>query len=296
MKIGVIVGRFQTSIIHDGYLQLFKEVRENSDQVVIFIGSVEKPPSRMNPLPFEARKSLLIRAGFVGEVLPLHDANGDLKWSQRLDGILEGLYPGHDIILYGSRDSGCCQHYKGRYPTKVVETKDAFSSTLNREVIGMIRWDQLRSLESAAIWTTQRQYNKVYPTVDCAIWDQGMLLLIRKRDENLWRFPGGFVDPKDTSLEHTVRREVREECGDIEVTDPVYVGSRLVDDWRYKGESDKIMTSLFVAQKMFGVPKAGDDAKECLLFNPQGLALVPEHKPLIEMLQAYHERKRTSKI
>lgn len=288
MKIGVIVGRFQASGIHDGYRQLFQEVEKESDQTVIFIGSVEKPPSRMNPLPFEARKNLLRDAGFMGDILPLHDMNTNEKWSHNLDGILGGLYPNDSITLFGSRDSGCCLHYKGRFPTKVVDTKGTFSSTLNREVTGMVKWNQLRSPEAAAIWTTQRQHTKVYPTIDCAIYDQGMLLLIRKRGEPNWRFPGGFADPRDTSFEHTVRREVAEECG-IEITPPIYVGSKRIDDWRYRGEADKIITSFFTATKMFGVPTAGDDAQEVLLHNPAGIEgnLMAEHRPLLEMLRNF---------
>jgi len=293
MKIGVIVGRFQASIIHDGYLQLFKEVHEKSDQVVIFVGSVEKPPSKMNPLSFEARKAILIRSGFIGTILPLPDANGNEKWSQRLDGILDGLYPNHDIVLYGSRDSGCCQYYQGRYKIQVVETKGVYSSTAYREMIGKEKWNPGLSGPEAVIWTTQQQFSKAYPTVDCIIYDQGMILLIRKRGENLWRFPGGFVSPEDTSLEHAIRREVREECGDIEITDPIYLGSHRVNDWRYFGESDKILTSLFMAQKMFGIPKAGDDAFEILLHVPEGIEfnLMPEHRPLLEIWKEKNKRK-----
>ncbi len=47
------------------------------------------------------------------------------------------------------------------------------------------------------------------------------------------------------------KREVQEEAG-VEVGNITYLGSTLINDWRYRGEIDKIKTALFVAKYVFG--------------------------------------------
>ena len=73
------------------------------------------------------------------------------------------------------------------------------------------------------------------------------------------RFPGGFVDPTDDNLEYAAKRELGEEAPGISVEgDMNYLGSYLMDDWRYTDE-DKIMTALFHGEYTFGTTQAGDD-------------------------------------
>ena len=49
-------------------------------------------------------------------------------------------------------------------------------------------------------------------------------------------------------------REVMEETG-ADIGQPRYVWSGIVDDWRYRDESDKILTTLFEAPYIFGPVK-----------------------------------------
>jgi len=106
------------------------------------------------------------------------------------------------------------------------------------------------------------------------------------------RFLGGFVDPSDPSLEFAARRELREEAGvNLEVSDPVYIGSFRVDDPRYKDKTDKIMSAVFLTQFVYGFAKGGDDIAETVWAkipsfkaNYHILSFAPEHKPLVEML------------
>jgi bifunctional NMN adenylyltransferase/nudix hydrolase len=75
-----------------------------------------------------------------------------------------------------------------------------------------------------------------------------------------------FRGPTDASLEAAARREVMEEAH-IEISTPVYAGSFLVDDWRYRHEVDKIVSTLFVAEYMYGAIQPDDDIEELRWFR-----------------------------
>ncbi len=49
---------------------------------------------------------------------------------------------------------------------------------------------------------------------------------------------------------------MEEEAG-IAITDPEYMGSFVIDDWRYRGERDVIKTLLFRARLLSGSAESG---------------------------------------
>ncbi len=91
-------------------------------------------------------------------------------------------------------------------------------------------------------------------------------------------------------MEANLRREVREEAG-IDVTEPKYVGSAMIDDWRYSEEADKIVTMFYETTYLSGHPEPADDIVELrwMKVSEVGAKIVPEHLPLYKML-----RKRTA--
>lgn len=92
------------------------------------------------------------------------------------------------------------------------------------------------------------------------------------------------MSPTDSSLEAAARREVTEETH-IEVSALEYIGSFLVDDWRYRNEVDKVMTTVFLARYMFGAIQPDDDIEELKWFRLNRkfdfAGLVASHKPLL---------------
>lgn len=131
----------------------------------------------------------------------------------------------------------------------------------------------------------------VYPTVDIAVFDtiKTKVLLCRKPNRRLFQFIGGFAEVKSWCYELDAIRETWEEAN-ILITPPIYVGSAIVDDERYRGKKDKIKTILFRAIHISGIPKAKDDVAEVKWFKLNELKpsdIVKKHRPLLKMMLAY---------
>jgi bifunctional NMN adenylyltransferase/nudix hydrolase len=122
----------------------------------------------------------------------------------------------------------------------------------------------------------------------------GKVLLGRKPTQPKWRFMGGFVDPKDTSLEVAAERELQEEAGYVNrVGFPKYLFSFRVEDPRYATGPDGIMSAVFmITYDEFSKSKikAGDDIGEVRWFSKAYLRnqytkmIMPEHHTIIRGL------------
>lgn len=121
--------------------------------------------------------------------------------------------------------------------------------------------------------------------------ETGRILLGKKHKEPMWRFPGGFVDPADNSLEAASKREKNEECNiNLECSEPQYIGSLRVPDPRYINGPDRIMTAIFMSFYLFGNAKGGDDLKAVRWFTKDYIRrnykkfMMPVHFPIVELL------------
>lgn len=115
------------------------------------------------------------------------------------------------------------------------------------------------------------RYPTVFATVDVVIRKGEKLLLGRKVHQSKFRFVGGFADPAlDNSYEDAAKREAKEETGII-VTGVKYLGSARIDDPRYRGTPDCIITHLFEAVEWSGEPVASDDIAELKWFDIMNL-------------------------
>lgn len=289
--VGVLVGRFQVHELHDGHLDLLDHVFENHDRVIIFLGVSPLPNSASNPLDFESRKQMLLDEYPQANVLYVNDHPSDHVWSRKLDEQITSLVlPGQSVMLYGGRDS-FLPHYHGRFPTQELMQDMVLSGTEIRRQIARGSARNSPDFRAGAIWASMSRFPTAYQCVDVAVFneDQSRILLGRKRsDGERFRFFGGFSDPSSEALEQDARREVKEEAG-IDITDPVYVGSAKIDDWRYRYERDCIKTALFRAKYLSGRPTPGDDIDgEVKWFDLTDLneeTLVPAHHPLLDLLK-----------
>lgn len=347
--VGVLVGRFQVHELHNAHRELIKYVCDRHDKVIIFLGLSPLSVSTNNPLDFEARKQMILAEFPEANVLYVKDLNNDRAWSHVLDDNIANLVaPGQSVVLYGGRDS-FISHYTGNHPTQELTQTTFYSGRAQRKDIARSRAKSSPEFRAGVIWASQARFPTAYTTVDVAIlkdvpsrerkasqsWidcrscqprtacpvhrDEAaafyatekplQLLLGRKPNETLYRFIGGFSDPRSDSFEADAKREVQEETS-LNVEDVRYVGSLRVDDWRYRNEPDCIKTMLFTAQYTHGRPTPGDDIEEVKwidlpdvkygkeLGNPVSREqfynnLVPEHRPLMGMLVDYLNRKES---
>lgn len=298
--IGVIVGRFQVHELHKGHRELIDSVLSRHKKVLIVIGNSNLLVTRNNPLDYQTRARMLQDAYSEITVMPIKDEPTDEGWSKNLDFKIRDVFPQGSVVIYGSRDS-FIPHYFGKFPTVELDQSINISATEIRNSISM----EVRSSPDFRHGVVYAAYNKFptsYQCTDIAVLKPNIshgsqVILIRKNKdpEDKWRFPGGFVDPTDKTLEQAARRELNEEVGILEVSGITYVGSYRVPDWRYRKEVDKIMTTLFVADYNYGSLQAGDDADHVDWFNVSEDIfdmIVDEHKPLMEGLFSYLEKEK----
>lgn len=299
--VGIIVGRFQAHELTEAHVALIQTVCDSHDKVIVVLGLSPLMVTSRNPLDFESRKQMILESFPNVTVAYIKDVVDDALWSKKLDEIVKDLVsPTQSVVLYGGRDS-FIPHYRGAHKTRTLESEVYISAT---EVRKKLRRSVSNSpdFRHGVVWASMNKFPTVFTTVDVAILsdDESKILLGRKPNEQRYRFIGGFTDVSDPSFEATARREAQEEAG-IAITDPVYVGSMNIDDWRYRGEVDCIRTLLYVTTIQFGRPTPGDDICELRWFdvdsktlNPS--TLVPEHGLLLQMLcrhkkwETFHEQ------
>lgn len=262
--VGVIVGRFHTHMLTFGHKDLIRRVRDNHDRIVIFVGVNPVPSTRRNPLDFESR--LVMIQEFCPEALifPVVDNPSNEVWSEDLDKSIRTIVPFGKVTLYGGRDS-FIKHYSGSFEIKEIAESQGRSATEYREVCASAPLKS-QDFRRGVIYSVYNSFPRVNPTVDIAVTrdfpgTSGIYVLLgRKPGEKLWRFPGGFVDAEDVTLEAAAIRECHEETGLI-VDNPKYICSRSLKDWRVT-EGNGMVTTFFEANYIEGHAQAGDDLIE----------------------------------
>ncbi len=291
MKTGVIIARFQTPYLHEGHTHLIESIQSKHNKLVVVLGVAPIVGTRKNPYDYHTREKLLKKAYPNVIVLPLSDHPNDITWSQNLDNLLASAFPSEKFVLYGSRDS-FIPYYSGKIETQELAEHGDYNATELRAMYADLVFDS-QDFRAGIIYAYNHQYTKVYPTVDVAVFRENRteILLGAKSINNKWRLLGGFSDPEDENFEAAAKRELIEEAGPIEVSPLSYEMSCKIDDWRYRNESDKIITTVFSCDHIFGTPKGQDDIAEVNWFKVNELKamidngmITPEHLPLITFL------------
>ena len=267
-------------------------VMARHEQTVVLLGCSPAQFTKRNPLPYWMRQRMVKEFDPLVDVYPLMDSPSDVVWSDSVDKLLTTIYPGQAITLYGGRDS-FQPHYKGKLAVRHFDEVSEESGTTSRhEVAGAFAISTDKTREGV-IFTVESAYTRVNPTVDIAILDdkREKVLVARKLVEEQpygYRFIGGFVDPTDTTLEEAARREAAEETG-LEIDNLRYVASHNIPDWRYRGGPESVMTTFFVAEKLFGHEEASDDITELVWLDLDQVwdQILPVHSPLAVSLMNF---------
>lgn len=308
-SVGVVVGRFQVDKLHDAHRNLLNHVYHNSDRTLVLIGVPAIQGTFNNPLDYQTRAAMVQE--FFGAdpevtIMPIHDRESDLDWSEKLDSVVGMLFPdAKEVDLYHARD-GFGDHYHGRH--SCVDLTDTLaklecSGTEVREICGSFPLGT-EDFRHGVIYGSQHVWPHVKMAVDIVMFRNLAVivgahgraatcevLLGRKRNEETWRLPGGMVDPDDLSLEFAAARELFEETGMTVEGSLDYLISGPVADWRYGGlPNEGLFTSAFATPYTFGRPVAGDDLVE-VDFVPISVALSvirTEHRPILDaFIQKY---------
>lgn len=285
--LSVIIGRFQTPYLHQGHLWLIKEAKKYSDKILILVGNTAAIGTDKDPLDFQTRKLMLCEATDIHQdmILPLSDMPSDKDWSDQIDRIIRKL--GYNkAIIFGGRDNSIEDHYKGKHQVQIIDDFGLYSSTALRKGTGMSNPKSSQDFRSGIIYHTQNRYPIVYSTVDMILYDENNRVLVGKKGDK-FALIGGFIDPQDNSLQHAASRELKEETG-IEIA-PImlkYFGSTKVDDKRYIGTKDSIMTNVFTSfyNKLPDLNNIKDkEFSEFRFITKEDLPLVQEcHRPIIQ--------------
>lgn len=284
--VGVVIGRFQVSELHEGHAALIQSVVDRHRKVVILLGQAPLPNSRSNPLDFESRTQMI--KGMFPNVIVLYvnDSPSDEVWSKNVDRTIRDVTGANQsVVLYGSRDN-FSGSYSGKFPTLELISSYEVSGTEHRAEVAREARDSA-DWRAGVIWASQSRYPTCYTAVDVAIFneDYSAILLGRKPDQTQFQLIGGFSDPLSPTFEADASREAYEEAH-VVVQDLEYVTSRIVEDWRYRKEPDCIKTLLFTCRTL-DIGEADDDIVEVKWFplsdmDPQFMSAVRSfHMPLV---------------
>ena len=283
--VGVVIGRFQVSDLHNGHKHLIDYAKKENDELCILLGSSGGNPTKRNPLSFDHRRDMIKSLYPKAKVFEILDSK---KWSEDLDNLLNSNFKNKKIRLYGSRDS-FIKEYTGDLEKVFVKPVKSLSGTDIRDLKNK-KLDK-SSFRCGVIESQKIRFPISYQTVDMIVYDpkKQKIILGRKRDSYKWNFPGGFVDPTDLSLESAAERELKEEVINIDVyQNPKYLGSYRINDHRYRNEEDKILTALFLFEYRKGKVSAGDDLCEVHWFSLKDINEIRKnisdnHLPLLEI-------------
>lgn len=299
---GVIVGRFQVNDLHDGHMELFRQVRARHNGVIAFIGVHPAGLTKDNPLDFETRRRM-IQAKFPDfTVLPLMDVRNDEMWSEQLDKAIASVVTFGDATLYGGRDS-FVPHYKGRYTPVELTLPLEISKIKGTDIRNALSNTVIESSEFRAgmIYASAHLWPVLLPTVDIAIFttDYVNILLGRKDTdpEGKYRFVGGHAEKKRPSYEADARTEVFEETS-LDPHKMQYIGSAIINDWRYNTPDRGVKTSFFATTVTSQGARAADDIVEVRWFKTNTLVagnIVDTHQPLFTLLEQFLKEKGIKK-
>ncbi len=271
--VAVVIGRFQVVVPTKGHRDLLWSAAGSANGLMVLVGESPAMPDKRNPIPAEIRVSML--KAITHDVHVLKDCRTNEQWSAQIDALIGD----RSAVLWGGRDS-CLDAYSGKHPVRHFDSCESESGTQCRK---RVDWRLGEDFRAGMVYAQNIAFPRVYPTVDIVLRHNDKVLVGRKPDESLWRFPGGFVDVADESLESAALRELQEETG-ITLTHLDYLTSRQVNDWRYRGSMDKIMTTVFTRTVAMLEPTAGDDLDCTAWKSVVGLnkILVPEHRFILQ--------------
>jgi len=290
MNAAVIHLPFQSTVIPTAHKTLINSLCAEFPVVIFALPVSKVTPTKNNPFDFATREAMIREyfqersystTVFIVPVPAKKYAQDQMKTlEQSVNSPFSGNVP--KFVLYST--IGFIKEIHNKvYPKKspwILPTDGCYGVYLTQEADTRNRriLFRIEPFRDGVNFAMRSQFPISWPTVDIAIrwWCDGKIYYLfgKKPEENGWRFPGGFKDREDPNFETAVLREAGEEVlkpgATTDVFDnPVYISSRNVKDWRYRGEIDGITTLFFMVNyNGFGEDiKAGDDLQDAKWFE-----------------------------
>jgi ADP-ribose pyrophosphatase YjhB (NUDIX family) len=288
-ELGVIIARFQTDELTPAHQYLLEQVATRVSRVLLLLGCAPVIGLKKNPLEYRLREQMVYNWWLQKfpekelSIQALPDMPSDIEWATTVDRLIGILNLNGPATIFCGPD-GAGPAYKlagGVWPIEILDSMGGHASRRRESITPHYTSD----FRAGVIYAVERRHVNPFPVVDVIIRDGDNVLLGHKRtdrseDGHEWRLIGGFVDD-DPTLEAAVRREVLEETG-LEVSEPMYVGSGRVDDWRFRSGPEGILTAVFYCQRLFGEPRAKDDIDALRWFHKDAVpsVIIPNHAHL----------------
>jgi bifunctional NMN adenylyltransferase/nudix hydrolase len=260
--VGVIIGRFQLDELHDAHRELIEKVINSHYHTIIVLGiSPLEECSIKNPLDFRTRKIMLQEAYPKIDIVYISDMQYDDDWSKKLDRevIKHVKRRNQSVCLYGGRDS-FIPHYSGKYPTKelTLDQSEYISSTARR-------WEIYNSVENntdfrkGIIYQTAFNGDRCIPQTVTVIFteDYSKVLVGKRVGDRKFSFISSNVKAGQT-MEECAFASVAKKTG-LESTEVYYKGSTIINDWKYRRETDKLTGMIFTTRVRFGRAEAKEN-------------------------------------
>lgn len=165
-KLGVVIGRFQP--LHNGHIELLLKAKEESEHVLVILGSRNRAADFNNPLNINDRRSILkaaldaIEYGMFKTYCP-KDLDNDEAWVENLIGTMQNASddcdPNEVSIYTSAKDQ---EFYQNNFinPITVVDAKDGLSATSIRELFYAGAMNTLKPLVPLASYSTLENLSK----------------------------------------------------------------------------------------------------------------------------------------
>jgi len=287
-QIGVMVARFQVHDLHEGHHHVIGQMTSNHKKSILFLGVPKFVGHKKNPLDFETRKRMIQQDYPDTIILPLPDSRYNKKWASELDKRVREVFQHGEVLLYGGRDS-FIPHYKdggGSFNTIEIEPLGTWTGTNIRKTASEKTLSS-SDFRAGVIYHALNMYPRVIPTVDVVAYREEKILFVRKYEEEHLRFPGGFILPSDSNVISAAKRILSKETGAYETGEHQIIGSETIDDWRFRGEQDKVMTTVVSTKILWGNPEPSDDIAEIKFLMKEEIRpemFVEEHRILLKYI------------
>jgi bifunctional NMN adenylyltransferase/nudix hydrolase len=322
--VAVLHAPFQTPTVPLLHQKILSEIFGNFSDVVIALPQKRVAPTKNNPLSFPAREAMIREytkaLGRYVYIVQVVDKKYGKDQVAALETPIKALFtePFNAYLYTDLEFAGLYTENGGKWNTNY--RSHFLSAEKTEREATMMKLDYAsEDFRRGMIFAMNSQFPISWGTVDMAIRREvvcdreapphtKVLYLFGKKPGELgWRFPGGFKDVTDPDYETAVWREGGEEVlkqvdgkpivePSTVFTKPIYIASRRVNDWRYRGEKDAI-TTLFYQIEYTGHENfisASDDLADTKWFDLSELNredVEGEHKFLYDELVAFEARQ-----